>query len=181
MYTDVIMAGFGGQGILLIGNILAESAMLDGYFVTYLPSYGVEMRGGTANCTVIISDRQIGSPQVSSPEAVLVMSEQAREKFEPRLKPGGLFIVNSSLARADEIKRKDLELVIFPFNQIAGELGNTRLANMVALGVYLAKRPVVGIETIKEVLKQRFASKNPQLVSKNLQAIEKGLELGKGG
>lgn len=177
MNTNLVISGFGGQGILLCGNLLAESAMAQGYNVTFFPSYGVEMRGGTANCTVVISDREIGSPVVSAPEVVIAMSEQAREKFEPRLQPNGIFILNSSLAQTEQVSRADLELLAFPFNQLASELGNVRLANMIALGVYLAKKPVVSLETMEAVLKKRLESKSPQLVEANLQAIKKGLEL----
>jgi len=180
MNTNLVISGFGGQGILLSGLLLAESAMFQGYNVTYFPSYGVEMRGGTANCTVVISEREIGSPVVSAPEVVIAMSEQAREKFQPRLKPEGLFILNSSLAQPELVERKDLEFLAFPFNQLALELGNPRLANMIALGVYLAKEPVVELKIIEEVLKQRLGNKSPKLVEANLQAIKKGLELAGG-
>ena len=108
------------------------------------------------------------------------MSEQAREKFESRLQPDGIFILNSSLAQAEQVSRADLELLAFPFNQLAGELGNVRLANMIALGVYLAKKPVVSLETMEAVLKKRLESKSPKLVEANLQAIKKGLELAGG-
>jgi len=180
MNTNLVISGFGGQGILLSGLLLAESAMFQGYNVTYFPSYGVEMRGGTANCTVVISEREIGSPVVSAPEVVIAMSEQAREKFEPRLQPDGIFILNSSLAQAEQVSRADLELLAFPFNQLALELGNPRLANMIALGVYLAKKPVVELKIIEEVLKQRLGNKSPKLAEANLQAIKKGLELAGG-
>jgi len=179
MYSDVMMAGFGGQGILLIGNLLAEAALLEEYNVTYLPSYGVEMRGGTANCTVVISDQEIGSPQVSAPEAMLVMSEQARERFEPRVKPNGLLILNSSLVEASKLNRNDLEKLIIPFNQLAAEMGNAKFANMIALGAYLGKKPVVKLASIEKMLKAQFASKKAELVTMNLKAIEKGIELAK--
>ena len=102
--------------------------------VTYLPTYGVEMRGGAANCTVVISDLEIGSPQVSAPEVLMVLSEQARGKYEPKLKPGGIYIVNSSLVEVDKIGRKDVEKIILPFNEVATEMGNSKFANMIALG-----------------------------------------------
>lgn len=177
MYADIIMAGFGGQGILLIGNLLAESALLEGYNVTYLPSYGVEMRGGTANCTVVISDDEIGSPQVSAPQALLVMSEQARARFESRVKPNGLLIVNSSLVDTEKIVRKDLEVLSMSFNQIATELGNSRFANMIALGVYLGKRPLVKLASIEQILKEQLTGKKAEFIPMNLRAIEMGIEL----
>jgi 2-oxoglutarate ferredoxin oxidoreductase subunit gamma len=174
-----MMAGFGGQGILLIGNLLAEAALLEGYEVTYLPSYGVEMRGGTANCTVVISDEEIGSPQVSAPQVMLVMSEQARERFEPRVKPGGLLIVNQSLCDITKISRKDLEILCLPFNKIADEIENSRFANMVALGVYLGKKPVVKLTSVEQTLKENLTGKKAQFIPSNLKAIEKGIELAK--
>ena len=177
IYTDVIMAGFGGQGILLIGNLLAEAALLDGYMVTYFPSYGVEMRGGTVNCTVVISDEEIGSPQVSSPETLLVMSEQARERFEPKLKPSGLLIANSTLVDISSLTRKDVEVLAFPFNQIGTDMGNVKFANMLALGIYLGKKPVVKISNIEQALKNQFGEKKKELIDLNLRAIEKGIEL----
>ena len=179
MYTDVMMTGFGGQGILLIGNLLAEAALLENYHVTYMPSYGVEMRGGAANCTVVISDQEIGSPQTSAPEVLLVLSDQARIKYESKTKPGGIYIVNSSLCDVGKISRNDVEKVILPFNQIATEMGNAKFANMISLGAYLGKRPVVKISSIEETLKTAFAGKKPELVSLNLKAIEKGIELAK--
>ena len=180
MDTDVIMAGFGGQGILFIGNLLAETALFEGYNVSYLPSYGVEMRGGTANCTVVISDQEIGSPQVSFAEVVLAMSEQARGKYEPRVKPEGLLIVNTSLAEVNKIIRNDqIKVLALPFNQIAVEMGEVKFASMIALGCYLAQKPVVKLESIEQILKEQLAGKKAQFLSLNLKAIEKGLELGK--
>jgi len=180
MYTDVMMAGFGGQGILLIGNLLAEAALLENYNVTYMPTYGVEMRGGAANCTVIISDQEIGSPQTSAPEVLLVMSEQARSKYEPRLKPGGIYIINSSLVELKAVARSDVEKVVIPFNEVATGMGSSKFANMIALGAYLGKKPVVKLASIEAMLKPAFAGKKPELVSLNLRAIEKGIELARG-
>jgi len=177
MYTDVMMTGFGGQGILLIGNLLAEAALFDNLNVTYMPTYGVEMRGGAANCTVVISDAEIGSPQTSAPEVLLVMSEVARLKYEPKLKPGGVYILNSTLVEVDKVARNDVEKVIIPFSQAATEMGNVKFANMLALGAYLAKRPVVKMSSIEAALKSAFAGKKPELISLNMKAIEKGIEL----
>ncbi len=177
MYADVMMAGFGGQGILLIGNLLAEAALLEELNVTYLPSYGVEMRGGTANCTVVISDQEIGSPQVSAPEVMLVMSEQARERFEANVKPNGLLIVNSTLVDTGKLSRKDLEIINIPFNQVASEMGNAKFANMIALGAYLGKRPVVKTESIEKMLKEQLTGKKAEFVPMNLKAIARGIEL----
>ncbi len=136
MQNDVIMAGFGGQGVLLIGKMLAYAGMHEGKEVSWLPSYGPEMRGGTANCTVVISDRPVGSPVIRSPRAVLAMNLPSLDKFEPDVRPGGLLLINTSLI-ARKSTRDDVTIIDVPANEIANELGNPRGANMVALGAYL--------------------------------------------
>jgi 2-oxoglutarate ferredoxin oxidoreductase subunit gamma len=139
MQRDVIMAGFGGQGILLIGKMLAYAGMHAGKEVSWLPSYGPEMRGGTCNCTVVISDKPVGSPVIRSPRAVVAMNLPSLEKFEPDLREGGLLLINSSLiSRGPE--RDDVTVVEVPANEIATELGNPRGANMVALGADRGRR-----------------------------------------
>jgi len=177
MYHDVTMAGFGGQGILLIGNLLAEAALAEGLHVTYLPSYGVEMRGGSANCTVVVSDREIGSPAVGSAQALLIMSRPALARFLPTLKPGGLLILNTSLIDLAEVNRSDAELLAYPLNAIALELGHQRLANMVALGLYLGKKPVVKLESIEHGFAELLSEKNRAYIPQNIVAIQKGMEL----
>ena len=177
MYHDVIMAGFGGQGILLIGNLLAEAALAEGLQVTYLPSYGVEMRGGSANCTVVVSDREIGSPAVGSTQALIAMSRPALERYHDSLKPGGLLILNASLIEPAEVERKDIELLALPLNQIALELEHQRLANMVALGLYLAKTRVVKLESVAHGFEEVLSERNRAFIPQNLAAIRKGMEL----
>jgi 2-oxoglutarate ferredoxin oxidoreductase subunit gamma len=176
MQNDVIMAGFGGQGILLIGKMLAYAGMHEGKEVSWLPSYGPEMRGGTCNCTVVISDRPVGSPVIRSPRAVLAMNLPSLDKFEPDVRPGGLLLINSSLIERGS-GRDDLTVVKVPANEIANELGNPRAANMVALGAYLGATGAVSIEEVEEVIRETFAAK-PQLVELNLQALRRGVELG---
>jgi len=176
MQNDVIMAGFGGQGILLIGKMLAYAGMHEGKEVSWLPSYGPEMRGGTCNCTVVISDRPVGSPVIRSPRAVLAMNLPSLDKFESDVRPGGLLLINSSLIdRA--AARDDLTVVRVPANEVANELGNPRAANMVALGAYLGATGAVSIEEVEEVIRETFSAK-PQLVELNLQALRRGVELG---
>ena len=176
MQNDVIMAGFGGQGILLIGKMLAYAGMHQGKEVSWLPSYGPEMRGGTCNCTVVISDRPVGSPVIRSPRAVLAMNLPSLDKFEPDVRPGGLLLINSSLIERDAA-RDDLTVVRVPANEVANELGNPRAANMVALGAYLGATGAVTIGEVEDVIRETFAGK-PQLVELNLEALRRGVELG---
>ena len=176
MQNEVIMAGFGGQGVLLIGKMLAYAGMHEGKEVSWLPSYGPEMRGGTANCTVVISDRPVGSPVIRSPRAVVAMNLPSLEKFEPDIRPGGLLLINSSLIdRGTE--RDDLTVIMVPANEMATELGNPRGANMVALGAYLGATKAVGLEQIEEVIRETFAAK-PAVIEVNIEALHKGYELG---
>ena len=176
MQNDVIMAGFGGQGILLIGKMLAYAGMHQGKEVSWLPSYGPEMRGGTCNCTVVISDRPVGSPVIQSPRAVLAMNLPSLEKFESSVKPGGLLIVNSSLI-SREPGRKDIRVLKVPANDIAVELGNPKGANMVALGAYLGATQAVNLEEMESLIRETFASK-PKVVEANVIALKRGYEFG---
>lgn len=177
IYESVIMAGFGGQGVLFIGRLLAHAAMKEGRNVTWIPSYGPAMRGGTANCTVVISDEVIGSPVITSPHSLIVMNNPSLDAFEPRLKTGGLLIVNSSLV-THETKRNDITVVKAPANKIAFEIGSDRAANMVMLGAYSACTKVVTKENILEALKKVLGEKKKHLFEINKTAFEKGLETG---
>ena len=176
MQRDVIMAGFGGQGIFLIGKMLAYAGMREGMEVSWLPSYGPEMRGGTANCTVVISDKPVGSPVIRSPRAVLAMNLPSLEKFEPDIREGGLLLINSSLINRGA-ERDDLTVVEIPANEVASELGNPRGANMVALGAYLGATDAVPIDSVIEVIRETFAAK-PAVIDVNIEALRKGYELG---
>ncbi len=176
MQNDVIMAGFGGQGILLIGKMLAYAGMREGKEVSWLPSYGPEMRGGTANCTVVISDRPVGSPVIQSPRAVVAMNLPSLDKFEPDVRPGGLLLVNTSLIER-KTTRDDVTVIEVPANQIANELGNRRGANMVALGAYLGATDAVSVDGIVEVIRETFAAK-PGVVDVNINALHRGHDIG---
>jgi 2-oxoglutarate ferredoxin oxidoreductase subunit gamma len=176
MQNDVIMAGFGGQGILLIGKMLAYAGMREGKEVSWLPSYGPEMRGGTCNCTVVISDRPVGSPVIRSPRAVVAMNLPSLDKFEPDLRPGGLLIINTSLIDRGAA-RDDVTVVSVPANEIANELGNPRGANMIALGAYLGATGAVSLDGVIEVVRETFAAK-PAVVDVNITALRRGHELG---
>jgi 2-oxoglutarate ferredoxin oxidoreductase subunit gamma len=176
MQNDVIMAGFGGQGILLIGKMLAYAGMREGKEVSWLPSYGPEMRGGTANCTVVISDRPVGSPVIRSPRAVVAMNLPSLDKFEPDVRTGGLLLVNTSLINRRPT-RDDVTVVDVPANEIANELGNPRGANMVALGAYLGATAAVSLDGVIEVIRETFAGK-PGVIDVNITALHRGHEIG---
>lgn len=177
MQKDIILAGFGGQGILLIGKMLAYAGMQEGKEVSWLPSYGPEMRGGTCNCTVVISDRAVGSPVIQRPQAVLAMNLPSLEKFEKDLKPGGFLLINTSLIDSKG-SRDDVRIIEVPANEIAGELGNPRGANMVALGAYVGVSNAVSIEQLENVVRHTFAAK-PSVIDVNLEALHRGIELGR--
>ncbi len=174
MNHDVIMAGFGGQGILMIGNLLAVSGLRQGLQVTFFPSYGVEMRGGTANCTVTLSDRAVGSPVTSRPFGVIAMNEPSVAKFGPRIRPGGVLVWNASLVGPDAFARDDIRSVGVRCNEIAEDLGNAKLASMVALGAYVAVTGVVDVARIGEALSEVLPEKAHKLIPLNLDAIEAG-------
>ncbi len=157
--------------------MLAYAGMQEGKEVSWLPSYGPEMRGGTCNCTVVISDRPVGSPVIQRPGAVLAMNLPSLEKFEPDVKPGGHLLINTSLIdRGSE--RDDITVIEVPANEIAQELGNPRGANMVALGAYVGATGAVTMEQLEAVVRQTFAAK-PSVIDVNLEALHRGFELGR--
>lgn len=172
VYTNVTMAGFGGQGLMFIGKLLAYCAMKRGLNVTWIPSYGPEVRGGTANCTVVISDEPIGSPVINSPEALIIMNNPSLEAFEPKLKSSGLLFVNSNLVTR-QTKRKDINVIPVPANDVAVEAGERRAANMVIFGAYVAKTGIISKEDVANGFKELFSSK-AQALEVNLRAFEKG-------
>jgi len=172
MQSEVMFAGFGGQGILLIGDIFAHAAMEEGREVAWIPSYGPEMRGGTAYCLVVISDRPIGSPIIRNPMHLVAMNRPSLEKFAPMVKPNGIVVVNSSLIpiRAD---RSDVDELLVPANDIAKDLGTTKVANIVALGAFVARSKIVNFDNLRQCVKKMFASKE-KLIPINLEALEQG-------
>lgn len=174
LYADVTMAGFGGQGLMFIGKLLAYSAMKAGKYVTWIPSYGPEMRGGTANCTVVISDEEIGSPVITTPQALIIMNNPSLEAFERRLQPRGLLFLNTSLITRT-VTRSDIETIPIQANEIAADAGEKRAANMVMLGAYVARTNVISREVVLEGLKELFAKKS-EFLSANARAFEKGME-----
>jgi len=175
MLIKTIFAGFGGQGVLSMGLTLAQAAMLEDKNITYLPAYGAEVRGGTANCTVAVSDEEIASPVASSPEFIIAMNQPSLVRFQNQLQSGGVFFINSSLIEA-EVLRGDIDTVSVPANSIAEELGSPRSANMVMLGAFTKKSNLVAISSVIEELQNTFKSKQ-KLMAINEKALKAGYDL----
>ena len=175
MLIKIIIAGFGGQGVLSMGLNLTQAAMIEGKNVTYLPSYGAEVRGGTANCTVAISDDEIASPVASSPEFVIVMNQPSAVRFQNQLQSGGLFFINSSPVEA-EISRGDINIVSVPANRIAEKLGSPKAANMVMLGAFTKKTSLVSLASVIQGLKYTLGAKQ-KLMAANEKALKAGYDL----
>ena len=173
MQREVMFAGFGGQGIMTAGKLLALAGMAEGKKVCWIPSYGPEMRGGTAYCTVVISDREIGSPVINNPENLVVFNRPSLEKFGPKVKKDGLIVVNRSLIDITS-GRDDLDEILVPFNEIANELNNGRSLNIVALGAFVARSKIVSVETQESVLRDKFARK-PAVMELNLKTFRAGV------
>jgi len=178
MQTEVFLAGFGGQGVMFAGQVLSYAAMDIGKEVTWIPSYGPEMRGGTANCTVVIADEEIGSPLVQNPPAVIIMNLPSLDKYEPIVKPGGVLVVNSSMVDRD-VSRSDITWVSIPCNEIAEEAGDRRMANIVATGALLALLPVLTLEDIESALNAHMPGRHKDLLPKNVEALKRGAEYAK--
>ena len=176
MLIKTIFSGFGGQGVLSMGYNLSRAGMLEGKETTYLPSYGAEVRGGTANCTVALSDEEIASPVASSPEFVVAMNQPSLVRFQNLLQSGGVFFLNISLIEI-ETTRGDIEVIEVPATQIAEDLGNTKVANMVMLGAFVKKSNLVSIQTLIEGLKDTLGKSKASLVDINKKALNTGYNL----
>ncbi|MFO7752631.1 MAG: 2-oxoacid:acceptor oxidoreductase family protein [Desulfobacteraceae bacterium] len=175
MQKEVKFAGFGGQGILLSAKLLAYAAMKQGYNVAWIPSYGPEMRGGTAYCTVVISDRLIGSPIIKTPSHLVAMNRPSLEKFAPTVKEGGIILINSSLIPVRS-GRDDIIELVFPVNDVAIEAGTVKSANIVALSAFAAKSGLVDLDTLKNCIKEEFANKS-KVIPVNMDAFDKGVQM----
>jgi len=173
MQNETIIAGFGGQGVLFTGKVLSYAALEDNLEVTWFPSYGPEMRGGTANCTVVISDEEIGSPQVLNPRAAIVMNQPSLDKYEDLIVPGGYLAVNTSLMNRSA-KREDITVIEIPATELAEELGDKRYANIVILGGLSAKADFLNLGSIEKGLKKGLAGKKASLFEINKTALHIG-------
>ena len=178
MHSEIQFAGFGGPGILLMGQILAQAAMDEGSEVVWIPSYGPEMRGGTAYCTVVISDRLIGSPIIRNPKHLVAMNRPSLEKFAPSVKAGGVIFINSSLISIDA-GRDDVDVIRVPIIEIAKALGNVKAANIVALAAFVSRSKVVGFDSLQKAVKDKFAQKE-KLIPLNMKALEEGRKVALG-
>lgn len=177
-HDELIIAGFGGQGVIFVGTLLAQAAMEEGKFVTFFPSYGAEVRGGTTNASIIISDEEIGSPVIANPDTLIVLNQPSLDRFFKRLKDEkSLLILNSTLIQKEENKDKNFKTkntFLIPASGIAEKIGNIRVANLVALGAYLKLKPVVKIETVLNSLKKILQGKKEDLFALNKDALLAG-------
>ena len=176
MQTEIIVAGFGGQGVLFGGQLLAYAGLDEGKNVTWIPAYGPEMRGGTANCTTIISDEEIGSPLVRNPSAVIAMNRPSLDKYEAQVKPGGVLVVNTSMVDRP-VERTDINVIEVDANAIAEKLGDKRMSNMVLLGALLANLNVLPQTAIENALKGHLPERHHKLLPLNYEAIRAGAKI----
>ena len=175
MQHGAIFAGFGGQGLLFCGHVLAEAALLEGKHVTWMPSYGPEMRGGTASCTVVVSDRPIGSPILDEADSVVALNPPSLARFESVVARNGLLVVNTSLVEV-EPTRRDIEVLAMPCTRIASEVGDVRLVSIVALGGLVASRPIVRQDSVRRALMEMLGSRRRELLDADLAAFDRGCE-----
>ena len=175
MEKGAIFAGFGGQGLLFCGKLLAQAALLEGRHVTWMPSYGPEMRGGTASCTVVVSDRLIGSPILDRADAVVALNPPSLARYESVVAPDGLLLINTSLIEQIPT-RHDIEVLALPCSRIASEVGDVGLVSVVALGGLIAARPIVRPESVRRALLEMLGGHKRELLNADLAAFDRGLE-----
>ena len=175
MHEEVVISGFGGQGALFAGQLLTYTGMDEGWHVTWIPSYGPEMRGGTAHCIVILSDEDIGSPIIRQPSICIVMNPPSMDKYVDLVKPGGLLVANSTLVRT-RAEREDIEAIYVPANDLAAELGNVKMANVVLLGAMLGRREIVPIESVVRTLDEHIPERRRKIIEPNKRALARGVE-----
>lgn len=179
MERDLIVAGFGGQGVMMLGTLLAQATCdSTDKHVTYFPSYGAEMRGGTANCYVAISDEEIGAPVMESVEDLIVFNQPSLDRFLEKLKEGGVLFANSSIVNT-AIDRSDVKVVEVPVTELSIEMGNPKVLNIIMLGAYIGYTEVVSEEVILEAIRHKIGAKKPELLPLNEAAFQKGLEIGR--
>jgi 2-oxoglutarate ferredoxin oxidoreductase subunit gamma len=175
MQKEIIIAGFGGQGVLFAGQVITYAGMALGLEVTWIPSYGPEMRGGTANCTVVVADEEIGSPLVKNPTAVIALNLPSLDKYEQLVQKDGVLIVNQSMVDRTPT-RTDINVVVIPANEMAEEIGNKKMLNMVVVGALLAFFPEVTLEAVEQALREHLPARHQKLLPQNVEALRKGFE-----
>ncbi|MGD2144603.1 MAG: 2-oxoacid:acceptor oxidoreductase family protein [Anaerolineae bacterium] len=180
MQEEIIISGFGGQGSLFAGQLLAYAAMDQGLHVTWIPSYGPEMRGGKARCTVVVSDREIGAPLVRRPSAAIVLNIPSMEAFEPAVKAGGVLVVNSSMV-LDRSDREDIQVIYVPASDMATELGNVRMANVLCVGAVVDATGVASLDAVEQALDDHLPVRHRDLLDLNKEALRKGAALARAG
>ncbi|HAE59775.1 MAG TPA: 2-oxoacid:ferredoxin oxidoreductase subunit gamma [Anaerolineae bacterium] len=178
MQKEIIISGFGGQGVLFAGQVIAYAAMDMGQEVTWIPSYGPEMRGGTANCTVVIADEEIGSPLVKFPPFVIALNLPSLDKYEPIMQAGGYLVVNQSMINRVP-QRDDIHVILVPANEIAEQIGDKKLTNMVTVGALLATIPEIPLEALEAALKGHLPQRHQHLLPKNYEALRRGYQAAK--
>jgi 2-oxoglutarate ferredoxin oxidoreductase subunit gamma len=176
MNEEIVIAGFGGQGVLSLGQVLCYAGVIENKEVSWMPSYGPEMRGGTANCIVILSDKVISSPILTKFDTVIALNQPSIDKFEKAVKPGGLFLYDTSTALSPP-KRTDIEIIGIEAGNEAARMKNTRILNMIMLGAYLKKKPIIKFENILEGLKKVLPERYHHLLQLNESALKKGMEM----
>jgi len=177
MRNDLFIAGYGGQGVLLAGNLLSYAAIHEGLNVSFFPSYGVEKRGGAAMCTLVFSDGDTGSPVVGRPSVALILNQLSFDKYAAKVRPGGFCIVNSTLVDAQEGSVPGVTLIPIPMNRIANDLGDPRMVNMVACGAYVAATNALPLTSLFEALKKALPERNHRFIPANIKAIEAGADM----
>lgn len=176
MNNNVFMSGFGGQGILLIGTLLSYAGIIEDKNVSYYPSYGVEKRGGAANCTIVVADGEVGSPVIGHPDAGLLLNQTAYDKYFGTIRPNGFCLLNTSLIEENPDGRDDLDVLRMPINEKALEIGDARLANMLTIGAYAERTGTVGLDSLKEALQLVLPERNHRFIPLNHKALDSGAE-----
>ncbi|HPS64672.1 MAG TPA: 2-oxoacid:acceptor oxidoreductase family protein [Ignavibacteria bacterium] len=176
MTEEIIIAGFGGQGVLSMGQTLGYAAMVEDKYVSWMPSYGPEMRGGTANCMTILSDSHISSPIVSRYDTAILLNQPSMDKFDSRVKPGGIILYEPNTILKPSV-RKDIEIYAIPASQEANKLNNSKIANMIMLGAYLERKPMVSIDSVIKALKKVLPERYHHLLDINRKGLEVGSEI----
>jgi len=176
MRYDVFFAGYGGQGVLLAGNLLSYAAIHEGKNVSFFPAYGVEKRGGAAMCTVVFADGDTGSPVVGNPSVSVLLNQLSFDKYAAKVKQGGICIVNSSLVDSHGVDLPGVEVVLVPMNQIALDMGDVRMVNMVACGAYIEKSGALKSASLEAALKKALPERNHKLIPANVRAMEAGAQ-----
>ncbi len=178
MKTEMICAGFGGQGVLTIGKFIAKAGMKEGKNVSWLPSYGPEMRGGTANVSTVIADEAIASPIVSYPDILVALNQPSLDKFGASVRANGVVVINTNMCPYG-LKRDDVQIIAAPLSDMATEIGSSMVLNMLAIGIVIGKTNLIKYETMEEDLNSFLKTKNPELLEMNLHAIKRGMDLGR--